>query len=234
MGELTTTRRIGGLVLFVVGCAVVTGATPPVVAAADRGDLPVWGLLLAVALFAAAVGLLALLAGRLAGWWLTSSAMNPYGLPEHQGLARAGGGFFVAAMGLMQPLIALDLSNRTRWTVGGLRVVVVLVFAGFAGFAVPAGRAQRCRVREARRERGYRLGEQPWSWRMHVAFAVISVVIGLLCLGDALASDDGKTWILWAGAAMGFGALVGVGWSAVQKRRRERNQPLPPPREETA
>lgn len=219
MGEVTTTRRIGGLVLFVLGCAVVIGATTPVVAAADRGDLPAWGLLLAVALFAAAVALLALLAGRLAGWSLTSSAMNPYGLPEHRSLARAGGAFFVAAMGLMQPLITLDLSSRTRWAIGGF---IVVVFVVFGGMAWPAGRARRRRVREVRRERGYRLGEQPWSWGMHVTFAVIFGVVGLSNLGAALGAEGSEAWVYGAGAAIGLGFGGSVVWSAVQKWRRER------------
>lgn len=231
MGEVTTTRRIGGLVLFVIGCVLVTGGTAAVVVAVDRGDLPAWAFVVALGGFIVAVALLALLAGVLGGWGLRSRFANPYDLPEHRGLARAGGAMFVVAMSLTQPLIAFDLSTRTRWILGGS---LVAVFVLFAVFAWPAGRAQRRRVRETRKERGYGRGEQPWSWGMHVTFAVISVVIGLLCLGDALGSDDGETWILWAGAVMGFGAFVSVGWSAVQKWRRERHQPLPPLREETA
>lgn len=219
MGEVTATRRIGGLVLFVVGFAVVAATTSQVVAAADRGDLPMWGLLLAVALFAAAVVLLALLAGGLARWWLTSSVANPYGLPEHRGLARAGGAFFVVTMSLLQPLIALDLSSRTRWAIGGL---IVVVFVAFAGIAWPAGRAQRRRVREVRRERGYRLGEQPWSWATHVTFAVIFAVVGLANLGAALGADGSEVWVFGAGAAIGLGFGGSVVWSGVQKWRRER------------
>ncbi|MDR6175542.1 hypothetical protein QE364_000161 [Nocardioides zeae] len=218
MGDVTTARRIGGLVLYVVGCALVAGATAPVVAAADRGDLPLWGLVLAVALLAAAVALLALLAGRLAGWWLTSNAMNPYGLPEHLGLARAGGAFFVVMISLMQPLVALDVSSRTRWVVGGLLVAVASVFAGFAW---PAGRAQRRRVRDARRQRGYRLGEQPWSWGMHATFAVVFAVVGVSNLGATLTADGWDAWVFAVGAALGLGFGAGVGWSAVQKWRRE-------------
>ncbi|MDQ1104759.1 hypothetical protein [Nocardioides zeae] len=231
MGEVTTARRIGGLVLFVLGCAVVTGATTPVVAASDRGDLPAWGLLLAVVLFAAAVALLALLAGRLAGWRLTSNAMNPYGLSEHRGLARAGGAFFVVTMSLLQPLIVLDLSSRTRWAIGGL---IVVVFVVFGGVAWPAGRARRRRVREVRRERGYRLGEQPWSWGMHVTSGVGFAVVGLVNLGNTLTADGWEFWVYGAGAAIGLGFAASAGWSAVQKWRRERIQPLPPPREEAA
>ncbi len=218
MGEVTTTRRIGGVVVFLLGCAVVIGSTAQVIAAVDRGALPVWALLVAVVPYVAAVILLALLAGRLARWGLRSSFTNPYDLPEHRGLARAGGAMFVVVMSLTQPLIALDVSTQTRSILGGLVVAVVALFAGFAW---PAGRAQRRRIRERRRERGYRWGEYPWSWTTYACFAAVVALLALFSAYVAI-SDDGL-WSSWVLVGMCVGFVASIGWSAMMKRRPNRD-----------
>ncbi|HEY1133066.1 MAG TPA: hypothetical protein VGE77_00685 [Nocardioides sp.] len=199
----------GGLLAALIGGAVGAYA---------GGGLPLWVLVLALAVLVPAAVWLAVVVLREFVVVIQTEVLAPYGLsPPRMNIWPA------VAVGLLVPvvigiLVTDILPTPTRW------IVVALLVVGGAwtsAIAWRAGAEGRRAVKEARRERGYLLGEQPWSWWVHAGYALFAVAILVLQVWNAVGAGSDQ-WFFWAGVVLFSGLVVSVAWSAVQKRRRER------------
>ncbi|WZH54295.1 MAG: hypothetical protein PIR53_09950 [Nocardioides alkalitolerans] len=201
---------IGGVVL------VVLAAVASDLYSDDR--VPLWGLVAALGLITLVAIVLVVVGVREFVAVIQGEVLAPY---EVEAPARAAPLAIASILvaGLLVAVLVTDVvTGSTRWIVAAvLAVVVVLLYL----FAWRAGSETRRRVKQARRDRGYLVGEQPWSWWAHAGYGALFAVMLPLQIMNAIRSEA-WSWYFSAGSVLFATMLVSIAWSATQKWRRER------------
>ncbi len=213
-------RKLRFMVLAAIGGVVLAMlvALASDLSADDR--IPAWGLALALVLVAAVAVPLVVLGVREFVGVIQQDVLAPYGLegPARGAPLVAGS---ILLLGLLVVVLVTDvISGPTRWIVAAVLAVAVVVLYLRAW---RAGSESRQRVKEARRDRGYLAGEQPWSWWAHAGYGALFTIMFPLQLANAIRSESGAwRWFFSAGCVMFVAMIVSIAWSATQKWRRER------------
>ncbi|GAB3086098.1 hypothetical protein [Nocardioides zeae] len=211
-------RKVRLILVGGLGGVVLTAVAGGVSGLYADDRVPLWGFVLVLALVAAvAVPLLVLGVREFVGV-IQQDVLAPYGV-EAPARAAPLAVASILVVGLLAAVLVTDLiTGSVRWVVAAVLAVVVVVLYLFAW---RAGSDSRRRVQQARRDRGYLVGEQPWSWWAHAGYGALFAVMLPLQIWNAVRSEA-WSWFFWAGSVMFTAMLVSIGWSATQKWRRER------------
>ncbi|MDQ1104758.1 hypothetical protein [Nocardioides zeae] len=210
-------RKIRFMVVAGVGGAVLAAlaAVASDLYADDR--VPPWGLVAALGLIALVAVVLVVVGVREFVAVIQGEVLAPYGVEAPARAAPLAVASILVA-GLFAVVLLTDLiTGSARWIVAAVLAVVVGVLYLFA---FRAGSESRRHVKQARRDRGYLPGEQPWSWWVHAGYGAFFAVMFPLQIVNAVRSEA-SSWFFWAGSAMFAAMLISIAWSATQKWRRE-------------
>lgn len=211
-------RKIRFMVLAGIGGAALAALAALASDLYSDDRVPPWGLVAALGLIALVAIVLVVVGVREFVAVIQGEVLAPYGV-EAPARAAPLAVASLLALGLLVGVLVTDLvTGPLRWILAtALGVLVVVLYA--IGWS--AGSDSRRRVKEARRERGFLLGEQPWSWWAHAGYGALFAVMLPLQIMNAIRSEA-WSWYFSAGSVLFATMLVSIAWSATQKWRRER------------